>query len=88
MKIRITAHDCTDHNGHAIGYIGAEDRRGWFFSWGTAEAMGRASICNGWLKAEDKARIVASLEIEQETGVPAFARGTAKRALLSYLAKR
>jgi hypothetical protein len=88
MKLTISAHDCTDANGHAVGYIGSEDRRGWFFSWGMAEPPIRAVITNGWLSKEDKARIIASLEIEQETGVRGFARATAERVLRSYLAKR
>lgn len=89
MKIRITAHDTTDQNGNAIGYIGADNRKGWFFNWHKPEAMGRACICNGWLKAEDKARILASLEAEVTwDDVPTIGRSTAERALRSYLAKR
>jgi hypothetical protein len=88
MQIKITAHDCTDQNGHAVGYIGSDDRRGWFFCWGMDHAPCRQVVTAGWLTKEEKARIVASLNIEQETGVRGFARATAERALRSYLAKR
>ena len=89
MQIRIAAHDTTDKNGHAIGYIGADGRKGWFFSWGTAEPPVRAAVVNGWIKGEDKARIIASLEAEVSwDDVPQIGRTTAERALRSYLAKR